>query len=111
MPGDGAEQFADSSISQRNRHADSATGTHGNGMSVSIAVPAVDQDCNDPVTFHRILQSMIGDGLKARYEPSQTLSHGLLVLMLQLKEQESRDKAVKPRAKTAKPQRSAEALL
>ena len=92
--------------------------THGNGMSVSIAVPAVDQDCNDPVTFHRILQSMIGDGLKARYEPQQTLSHGLFVLMLQLKEQESRDKTVKRRARTtksrakaAKPQRSAEALL
>jgi hypothetical protein len=61
---------------------------------------------------------MIGDGLKARYEPPKKLSHGLFVLMLQLKEQEWRDKAVKPRpktakprAKTAKPQRSAEALL
>jgi hypothetical protein len=78
-------------------------------MTVPIADSVTDQDRNEPVTFHRVIQGMIGDGLKARYEPPRKLSHELFVLMLQLKEQESRDKAVKPRA--AKRRKAAEASL
>ena len=68
-------------------------------MSVSVAVPLSDHDGNDPVTFHRVMQNMIGDGLKARYEPPRKLSHELFVLMLQLKEEERRGKTAKPKVK------------
>jgi len=47
-------------------------------------------DSNDPVTLHRVMQTMIGEGLKKHYEPPQKLSHELFVLLLQLKEQERR---------------------
>jgi hypothetical protein len=53
---------------------------------------AAERDANDPVTLHRIMQGMIGEELKARYAPPKKLSHELFVLMLQLKEQERRDK-------------------
>jgi hypothetical protein len=42
------------------------------------------------------MQNMIGEGLKERYEPPQKLSHELFVLMLQIKEQERREKLAKP---------------
>jgi hypothetical protein len=42
------------------------------------------------------MQRMVGDGLKERYEAPQKLSHELFVLMLQIKEQERREKMVKP---------------
>ncbi len=59
-----------------------------------MAMPAADQrDAavprdDDPVTLHRVIQTMIGEGLRERYQAPQRLSHGLLVLLLQLKEQE-----------------------
>ena len=57
------------------------------------AVGATAPDDNDPATLHRIMQSMIGEGLKKRYAPPQKLSHELFVLMMQLKENERRRKA------------------
>ncbi len=36
-----------------------------------------------PVTLHRIMQTMIAEGLKARYEAPKKLSHELFVLMMQ----------------------------
>ena len=42
------------------------------------------------------MQRMIGDGLKEHYEAPQRLSHELFVLMLQIKEQERREKLAKP---------------
>jgi hypothetical protein len=66
-------------------------------MSVPFEVHAADR--NDPVTLHRVMQNMIGDGLKARYAAPKKLSHELFVLMLQLKEEEQRPKAAKPRTK------------
>jgi hypothetical protein len=56
-------------------------------------------DNNDPVTLHRIMQSMIGDGLKQRYAPPQRLSHELFVLMMQLSENERRGKARRAQTK------------
>ncbi|MGA7432331.1 MAG: hypothetical protein WBQ24_16745 [Xanthobacteraceae bacterium] len=58
----------------------------------------VDQGCVDhavdePITLHRIMQEMIGEGLRERYKPPQKLSHELLVLLIQLKEQERREAA------------------
>jgi len=47
-----------------------------------------DSRSNDPVTLHRIMQTMIGNGLKQRYEAPQKLSHELLVLLMQLNERE-----------------------
>jgi hypothetical protein len=53
---------------------------------------AADRESNDPVTLHRIMQTMIGEELRARYEPPQKLSHALFVLLLQLKEKERAQK-------------------
>jgi hypothetical protein len=53
-----------------------------------MAIGAADQHSNDPVTLHRIMQTMIGEGLKERYEAPQKLSHQLFVLLMQLNEQE-----------------------
>jgi hypothetical protein len=39
------------------------------------------------------MQEMIGEGLRERYKPPQKLSHELLVLLMQLKEQERREAA------------------
>ncbi len=88
------------------------------GMSVPVAVPiaapAADRERNDPVTFYQTMQSMIGDGLKAHYEPPKKLSHELFVLMLQLKEHEERDskaKTLRARLRRAKASRAAAVSL
>ncbi len=57
-----------------------------------MADRAADEDENDPVTLHRIMQTMIGDGLRARYRPPRKLPHEIFVLLLQLKEEERRRK-------------------
>jgi hypothetical protein len=63
-----------------------------------MAMPAADES-NAPVTLHCIMQTMIGEGLKARYQPPQKLSHELFVLLMQLQENERRGKARRPQAK------------
>ncbi len=63
------------------------------------AARAAAADDNDPVTLHRIMQSMIGDGLKERYEPPQKLSHELFVLLMQLQENERRGETRRVAAK------------
>ena len=55
-----------------------------------MAMPAAD-DGNDPVTLHRVMQTMLGEGLRQRYQAPQRLSHELFVLLLQLKEQERKN--------------------
>jgi hypothetical protein len=50
---------------------------------------------NDPVTLHRTMQMMIGDGLREHYQPPQKLSHELFVVLMQLQEEERRGKAAK----------------
>jgi hypothetical protein len=54
----------------------------------------VENQTDAPVTLHRIMQKMIGEGLRERYKPPQKLSHELFVLLMQLKEQERREAAV-----------------
>ena len=61
-----------------------------------MAAHAIKIESDDPVTLHRVMQRMIGDGLKDHYEAPQSLSHELFVLMLQIKEQERRDELSKP---------------
>jgi hypothetical protein len=46
-----------------------------------------------PVTLHRTIQRMIGEGLREHYKPPQKLSHELFVLLMQMKEQERREAA------------------
>ena len=48
---------------------------------------------NDPVTLHRTMQMMIGQGLRERYQPPQKLSHELFVVLMQLREEERRENA------------------
>ncbi len=57
-----------------------------------MAVPVADES-NDPVTLHRVIQSMIGEGLRSHYRPPKKLSHELFVLLLQLKEEERKGKS------------------
>ena len=47
-----------------------------------------DRQADDPVTLHRIMQTMIGQELRERYEAPQKLSHELFVLLMQLNEQD-----------------------
>jgi len=68
----------------------------GRKSGMAMAVRAAKLEGDDPVTLHRIMQNMVGEGLKERYEPPQRLSHELFVLMLQIKEQERREKLTKP---------------
>jgi hypothetical protein len=53
----------------------------------------VENHSDAPVTLHRIMQAMIGEGLKEHYKPPQKLSHELFVLLMQMKEQERREAA------------------
>jgi hypothetical protein len=57
---------------------------------------AVKIQSDDPVTLHQVMQRMIGEGLRERYEPPQKLSHELFVLMMQMNELERREKSAKP---------------
>jgi hypothetical protein len=66
-----------------------------------------DHDNAAPVTLHRIMQSMIGEGLKERYQPPQKLSHELFVVLLQLKEKERLAEARRPAAKGERPKAGA----
>jgi hypothetical protein len=56
---------------------------------------AAADESNSAITLHGIMQTMIAEGLRSRYQPPQKLSHELFVLLLQLKEQEP--KAAAPR--------------
>jgi len=52
-----------------------------------MAMPAAEER-DQPVTLHRVMQTMIGDGLRSHYEAPRRLSHQLFVLMMQLNEDE-----------------------
>jgi hypothetical protein len=52
-----------------------------------MAMPAADE-CNEPVTLHRVMATVIAEGLQTHFQPQRTLSHELFVLLLQLKEEE-----------------------
>lgn len=51
----------------------------------------VEHESDRPATLDRIMQKMIGEGLREHYKRPNKLSHGLFVLMMQLKEQERRE--------------------
>jgi len=57
-----------------------------------MAMPAA-EDSHAPVTLHRVMQSMIGEGLRSHYKAPKQLSHQLFVLLLQVKEEERKGKA------------------
>ena len=64
--------------------------------SSSMANPrSADERTDQPVTLYRIMQTMIAEGLRARYEAPQKLSHELFVLLMQINEQERKAKAKK----------------
>ena len=72
-----AEQLADSPVG-----AFRGLAHHGDRMADRAAV----QEQTGPVTLHRVMASMIAEGLKAHYRPPRRLSHELFVLLLQIKE-------------------------
>lgn len=47
--------------------------------------PAVDQSA-EPATLYRVMQAMLGEGLRERYEVPQKMSHELFVLLMQMNE-------------------------
>jgi hypothetical protein len=55
--------------------------------------PLPEHPAEPPATLHRVMQTMIAEGLKARYDPPKKLSHELLVLMMQINEHDRRHKA------------------
>ena len=57
--------------------------------SAALAAP----DENDPVTLHRTMRTMIGEGLRQHYQAPQKLSHELFVVLMQLNEEERRHRA------------------
>jgi hypothetical protein len=61
----------------------------------------IDHQANEPVTLHRIMQTMIGQGLREHYQAPQKLSHELFVLLMQLNEQERKSKSTARRPRTA----------
>ncbi|MGB7035755.1 MAG: hypothetical protein WBD71_09515 [Xanthobacteraceae bacterium] len=65
------------------------------------SVAAAARGKNDPVTLHRTMQMMIGDGLREHYQAPQKLSHELFVVLMQLNEEDRRRSAAKP--SSAKP--------
>jgi hypothetical protein len=60
--------------------------------------PFPEHQDESPATLHRVMQTMIAEGLKARYQAPQKLSHELLVLMMQINEQDRRHKAAQQQA-------------
>jgi hypothetical protein len=44
-----------------------------------------------PATLHGVMQAAIAEGLRECYKPPETMSHGLLVLLMQLNEQAKTD--------------------
>jgi hypothetical protein len=60
-----------------------------------------------PVTLFRVMQTMIGEGLKERYKPPPKLSHELFVLLMQLNEEERRSQNRAHNAKQAAGRKSA----
>ncbi len=62
-------------------------------ISVPAATQPAAEERNDPVTLHRVMQTMIADGLRRYYQPPQKLSHELFVLLLQLRDRDRRDTA------------------
>jgi hypothetical protein len=55
----------------------------------------IEHESDRPATLDRVMQKMIGEGLREHYKPPKKLSHGLFVLMMQLKEQERRETAAR----------------
>jgi hypothetical protein len=56
---------------------------------------------DEPVTLHRIIQTMIGQELRQRYEAPQKLSHELFVLLMQLNERERKKRPARPRPRSS----------
>jgi hypothetical protein len=56
---------------------------------------------DEPVTLHRIIQTMIGQELRERYKAPQKLSHELFVLLMQLNEQERKKRPGRPRPRSS----------
>ncbi len=70
-------------------------------LQLDESITAAARGENDPVTLHRTMQMMIGDGLRERYQAPQKLSHELFVVLMQLNEEDRRRSAAKP--SSAKP--------
>ena len=47
---------------------------------------------DEPVTLYRVMQTVIAEKLKERYQPPEEMPHELFVLLMQMKEQERRDR-------------------
>jgi hypothetical protein len=46
-----------------------------------------DTQSEQPATLHRVIQDAIAEGLRECYKPPKRMSHGLMVLLMQLNEE------------------------
>lgn len=61
-------------------------------MSDVLARQPIDNEADQPVTLHRVMQTAIAEGLKERYKPPRKMSHDLFVLMLQINDRQAKAK-------------------
>jgi uncharacterized protein (DUF2336 family) len=53
---------------------------------MSVRRPAVVDSSAEPASLYRVMQGMIGEGLREHYEVPQKMSHELFVLLMQMNE-------------------------
>jgi hypothetical protein len=53
---------------------------------MSVRRPAVVDQSAEPASLYRVMQAMIGEGLREHYEVPQKMSHELFVLLMQMNE-------------------------
>ena len=53
---------------------------------MSVRRPAVVERSAEPASLYRVMQAMIGEGLREHYEVPQKMSHELFVLLMQMNE-------------------------
>lgn len=50
-----------------------------------------------PASLHKVMRETIGFGLQQRYRPEKEIPHDLLVLIMQMKENDKREQALRDR--------------
>ncbi len=56
-----------------------------------------------PASLHKVMRETIGFGLQQRYQPEKEIPHELLVLIMQMKENDKREKQVREQKADGKP--------
>jgi hypothetical protein len=57
--------------------------------------PVHEENADEPVTLHRVMQQAIAAGLKSECEVPQIVPHSLLVLLMQMNAQRRKNRTVR----------------